>query len=230
MGQSSSVWVRRGTAVCVVSVAAWGGSSAAAQGLLGQFEELSASFNAESGQLAISAVNGIDLQSFGYVREMQGPGRTAMFGAGFVAEPNPASLDALFTLTNIGEASAEVTGQIVITDVDGDTITLGVDHAPLLFGQGDANVDGISWWVALKSDESFFDGPDGGQVSTGYSSESAILLMSIARGSRDGSGLFHSSFADGQASTFFAIPSPGGAALVALAGVAAARRRRPRCG
>lgn len=200
--------------------------SRASNGVLGQFQELSATFDAGTGALVISAVNETDLQSMGFVRELGGAGRTALFGPGFVAEPNPASFDALLTVSNIGENSAEVTGQITITDVDGDTMSIGVDHQLVMFGPGDADVIGFTWWVGIQCDEGYFDGTDGGQVSTDFPLTSALLSLFVVRDPRDGEGLFHSSFIDGRGSTVFAIPAPISVLPLVGGAMIAGRRRR----
>jgi len=202
------------------------GSSLADQGVLGQYQDLAATFDASSGVLEIFAADMSGWQSAGFVRQMGGAGLSAVFSPGFVSAPNPASFSASLVVTNIGDGFAEASGEVVITDVDGDTLTMGVDRHALVFGHGDASVLGITLWVALSSDEGLFDGSDGGQVPTDFALDSAVLSLFIQRDPREGSGLFHSSFSDGRASALFAIPAPGGAGVLGLAGVVLARRRR----
>lgn len=198
-----------------------------AEGVLGQYQELAATYDAATGELDIFAVNRPDLASWGFVSEMAGAGH-AQFAAGFVAEPNPATFEASLVLTNIGENSGIVSGEVRITDVDGDTIAMGFEDHVVLFGQGDANVIGITWWVGCESDEGLFDGSDGGQVSTNFPLESAMFSVFVVREPRKGESLFHGSFTDGRASALFAIPAPGAALpfAVGCAGMAALRRRR----
>jgi hypothetical protein len=215
--------VRHGAMVLTVGAPAWWAD--ASQGVTGQYRDLAATFDGSTGVLDIFAVDLPTLHSAGIVRELGGP-HSAVFSSGFVSEPNPASFEASLHVTNIGDGLADVSGTVTVTDVDGDTITMGVEHYVLLFGEADGSVTGVTTWLAIESDEALFDGTDGGQVSTDFPLQSATLVLSIVRNPREGSGLFHTSFDDGRASSMFVIPAPGGAIVLLAAGAACVRRRR----
>jgi hypothetical protein len=160
---------------------------------------------------------------------LNGAGGTATFDTGFVSTSAFANYESLISvpLTFTGG-----TGTIVITDADGDTLTMDVtgDWAP---GPGST---GIIYFNGLMSNVRFNDnGTNDGTFNgtrAGTSFSIADLTASytgaiVQLSTRPGAGFFQDSFSNvSTLVTANIVPGPGSMALVGIAGLVGPRRRR----
>jgi MYXO-CTERM domain-containing protein len=201
------------------------GSASAAPILSFGYTELAGSYDSGSGAFAAVAVDDGALSTAGDVSRLAAPGSTANFNAGFVSRSSFADVVLNLDVTNVSGGSADGAGSITLTDDDGDTFTADVTGT---FTDGGS---GFYFFTGLLANASFsgssFDGTDGGSFSTDlpgdppYDGALVQVYLDGAGGffTHDFSGV--SVQADGEI-----VPTPGSLALIGLAGLTTARRRR----
>lgn len=188
------------------------------------FQQLESSYQASTSVLTISAEDQPGFFSYGLMRRNFGTTGVTLFDQGFVSEPNPSDFQLALTITQITPSSALAIGPLTITDVDGDTFSAMIDGV-FHNHEGVSTLVGAMTGMAFVSDEGTFDGPDGGVFSTSFPAgmlSFGTLRLSFVNGPRS----FDGDFAEAETGLVGWIPAPSGAALLALAGLAAARRRR----
>lgn len=156
------------------------------------------------------------------------PASTAQFDTGFLALATSANVQVNLSVSKTSSTEATGTGTLVITDIDGDTLTadlsglwqtpgFGVVFFSGLMGNVYFNDNGVADGTFNGVSGSFGMDLPGNPPYTGAFSQLYI---------RFSGGFFSSAFsgqtvsADGQI-----VPAPGALALVGLAGLAARRRR-----
>lgn len=188
------------------------------------FQNLSADYQvtgADTGTFIVSA----DANSSGSVSNLIGGTDYALFDQGFAVTFGPAAFDLVLNLSNITGTSADASGTITISDIDGDTLTGTITGEWTLFG-------GVAFFTGDLSDVVFSN--PGGSFSGGLSdiiAPGGVFFGAIQAMSVDPrlTQTFFGSDLQGVAVTAQAqfIPTPGAAALFGLGlGGLATRRRR----
>jgi hypothetical protein len=189
------------------------------------FTDLSGSFDTGSSVMRAVAVDTEDFATSGDVTRLADPGATANFDTGFVTRSANADVDLMMTLSSITAVTADASGSIVITDDDGDTITATLNGMFSTPGAGITFFTGFLSDVVLTGEE--FNGPDGGAFATDLPGqapyEGAVVQLFI----NSGGGFFDANF-DNESIQLdgIIVPTPGSMALMGLAGLVGARRRR----
>lgn len=220
----NSFGIGRGTAVCVGTLMA-AGSAMAVPPLDFDFQHLDSAFQSSTSTLTISAEDQPGFFSFGTVRRNLGSTGTSLFDQGFVSEPNPADFRMSLFITQITPSTALATGPMTITDVDGDVFTATI-NGTFVHSEGGSSLLATMTNMAFVSDEGLFDGPDGGAFPTAFAPGAlslGTLRLSFVSGPRSS---FDGDFQDAETGLVGWVPAPSGAAVLALGGLAAARRRR----
>ncbi len=208
-----------GVALCGAGVA-----NATAPPMEFGFQKLQSAYDSSTSTLTVRAADEPGFFSMGQMRRSMGPGELLVFDEGFVSEANPSDFQITLHITPLTPTTALAEGPMMITDVDGDTFSAVVNG---LFEHDDgvSSLYAALTTLAFSSDEELFDGPDGGTFSTNFPPGS-LALGTLRLSFIDGPRSFDSSFEDAETGLVGWVPSPSGAGLLALAGLAAARRRR----
>lgn len=195
------------------------------------FTDLNGSYspiNALNGTFTAVADSTGAIQTGGDVTRNAAPGGTAQFDTGFMSLATSADVQITLSVVKTGALEGTGSGTIVITDIDGDTLT--ADIAGLWQSPG----FGVVFFSGLMADVYF---NDNGAADGTFDGVSGSFDMDLPGNPpylgafsqlyiRFGGGFFSSGFtgqtvsADGQI-----VPTPGALALVGLAGFAARRRR-----
>lgn len=193
------------------------------------FTDLDTSFDSGSSVLSAGAVDTGNLKTAGDVSRLIGLGGTAHYDAGFVSLGSMADFDLNMSISNILVDTADGAGTLSITDANGDLITGDIAGEWELLGGLFYVFEGLLSNVTVNdlSGDGSFDGPSSGAFSTSFPGQqpfsgAAVYLYFGAPG-----GFFSQDFAgvSGQIAGEI-IPGPGSAALLGLAALGVARRRR----
>lgn len=180
------------------------------------------------GTFSIDAVSASPFETLMSVSAVIPPLGDADFDAGFVAGGSSADLSISL---NVAPSGTDATGTITITDADGDTLTADIT------GTFDFGTPGAVFFNAALADGNLNDVSAGNSDFNGSSSGS-FPLSALSDNDVDGAfsmlfprsgtaDIFGSSFSDTPVlGNGFLVPAPGSAALLALGGLAAVRRRR----
>jgi len=166
--------------------------------------------------------------SSGDVTRVSGPGGTAEFSQNFVttAAGSDVFIDLRVTVDqNDPQHRAEGVGNLILTDVDGDTIVGDLYGVFLSQGHGDYFFDGLLFNVFLNSDDGYFNGTTGAadmDLPGNGPYEGFFIELSFAAGT----GFFNQNFQAEVLAAGIIIPGPGSVGVLALAGFGAVRRRR----
>lgn len=214
-----------GRGVAAFGVACFGaGSALALPPMEFDFDQLDSSFQSSTSTLSITAQDQPGFFSFGNVRRNFGTTGNTIFDQGFVSEPNPSDFQMSLFITQMTPTTALATGPLTITDVDGDTFHASINGMFVHEG-GVSTLIAAMTNMGFVSDEGTFDGPDGGVFSTNFGPgvlSLGTLRLSFIPGPRS----FDGDFDDAETGLVGWVPAPSGAAVLALAGLAASRRRR----
>lgn len=183
--------------------------------------------NALSGTFTANASSGA-LQTGGDVTRLAGPGGTAQFDTGFMSLATSANVQINLSVVKTAALEGTGIGTLVITDIDGDTLTAdlgGLWQSPgfgIVFFSGAMNNVFFNDNGALDGTFNGVTGSFGMDLPGNPPYFGAFSQLYI----RFGGGFFTSGFtgqtvsADGQI-----VPAPGALALVGIAGLVARRRR-----
>jgi hypothetical protein len=164
----------------------------------------------------------------GDVTRNAAPGGTAQFDTGFISLATAADVQITLTVNKTSATEATGVGTLVVTDVDGDTLTADIAGLWQTPGFGVVFFSGLMGNVYFNDNgaaDGTFDGISGSfdmDLPGNPPYVGAFSQLYI----RFGGGFFTSMFsgqtvsADGQI-----VPAPGALALVGLAGLVARRRR-----
>jgi MYXO-CTERM domain-containing protein len=221
------MWMRlNSTLICGAAGAALIATTASAQVFLSfDFIDLDGTYDPGTQQFTANATAGGGLDTSGLVSRIQSPGGTAEFDAGFLAGVTQADARFSMTLSNITANSADGAGTFTITDHNGETLTGNLSGEWSTPGAGAIIFNGLLDSVTLSATQDFV-GPSSGQFPVaGLPAQpwnGAVVHLAITPG-----GFFTSAFSgvSTQASGVL-VPTPGTAALLALGGLVAMRRRR----
>jgi hypothetical protein len=165
--------------------------------------------------------------SAGDVTRISAPGGSAQFDTGFVLDPTQANYEVELLIGNIQAGTADGDGTLVITDDNGDTITGNLAGEFRVFGGAVAYEGELSnvFFNDISGDGTF-DGSTAGSFSTNFPAnppfDGSVVSLFFNPGDFFGSG-----FEDQiTLSSGLIVPAPAGAAMLGLAGLVAARRRR----
>jgi hypothetical protein len=195
------------------------------------FTDLNGSYapiNATMGTFTAVADSVGAIQTGGDVTRNAGPGGTAQFDTGFMSMATSADVQITLDVLKTGSTEGTGSGTLVITDVDGDTITATID------GLWQSPGFGVVFFSGLM-EEVYFN--DNGAADGTFNGISGSFDMDLPGNPpylgafsqlyiRFGGGFFGSAFtgqtvsADGQI-----VPAPGALALVGIAGLVSRRRR-----
>jgi hypothetical protein len=218
----------------IVTIAAMATNASADAILTFGYTDLSGQYigDATGGVFTAAATALGAIQTSGAASRLIGPGEgVASFDTGFVGGADLA--DAIFTISVFNRTlnRADGAGQFVLTDVDGDVVTGSIDGVWLRGSNGRTFFNGNLRGVTVVDNgiqDATFNGNSGSWSLAGLGGpvpllEGALVQLFI----RSGVGFFDQSFFN--TSTQVAgelVPTPGAAALMSLAGLAAFRRRR----
>jgi len=216
----AAVVVASGAAVAQADVvASWG------------FTDLHAAFNKSAGMLtAVAGDNGL-IRTGGDVTRLIDVANTATYDTGFTSLADPGQLDFKMMIDVTGKAGniAFGSGNVMITDFNGDTLT--ADISGVWIG-GIGGPDAIHFNGALTnvlfnntSGDGLFNGSSGSfdMNFAGQPLDGAVVNVTIA----SGAGFFDTDFREvSLQSSGQILPSPGSLALLGLGGLAMKRRRR----
>lgn len=216
-------------AVALVASAGLASAVSAQVVLTFNYTDLNGSYSTANSTFTAVASNTPALQSSGNVsRLLDNPSSTAVFNAGFEGG-SAANAQINISVFNIMGTLAQGAGSIVLTDTDGDTISMGLS----------------GFWVRQSGGRTFFNGnitnavfgfaPGSDNVFTGqtgsfnmnFAAQQPLTGALIQLFVRSGVGFFAQDFT-GQSTQVAGqlVPTPAAAALMGLGGLAAARRRR----
>lgn len=218
----------RASIACAFScVGAFAAASSAGVILSYGYTDLMGSF--DGSMFSASAADVGTLQTAGDVTRLDGAGGTAQFEPGFVGLGDMSDFIVNISVTNLTPNSARGSGSFLATDRNGDTISGDIEGDWRTPGRGIAFFNGLLSNVVLtnNSGDGIFDSPDGGFVMSdmrgSYSGAVVQLFTNVS------AGFFNTNFQ--QVSTQISgeiIPSPGSAALLAMATVGLLVPRRTR--
>lgn len=191
------------------------------------FINLDGEYDSGTSRFTASATDGA-IQSAGEVNKLIGSLGTARFAPGFASGGTQADVQIEMDISNNTGTTADGDGRFTITDADGDTLS------GRIAGQWVAGVGGFTFFNGELSAIMFndvsgnnqFAGPTGGSFSLNdldgtYPGAMVNVFVDAP------SGFFSNSFSGVSVqSDGVIIPAPAGAALLALGGLLAARRRR----
>ena len=194
---------------------------ASAQLISFTYSDLLGSFNSGAGQYTATA----GAATSGDVSRLGALSGTAEFNTGSFPHAT-ADFDIALNVTNIGVSTADGNGQVTIVDANGDTLIADIDgQFRLIFGaiffEGELS---NAFFTDISNDGSF-DGTSSGSfqmpVPSGPYNGSIVELFF------NPGNFFASSFANQTTLVNgLLVPAPTTAALLAMGGFAAARRRR----
>lgn len=186
--------------------------------LYGAYSQGSGIFTADAADVGFTRTSG-DVTRIG------NPGGTADFDAGFVSRSTFADVGLSLSITGVTSNSATGTGQLILTDDDGDWIACDVDGQ---FANGGFGIYFFSGYLSnVTLSGSTFDGTDGGSFDMDLPGdepyEGALIQLFI-----HGASHFFDSDFDGVSVLVSGeiIPTPGTLGLLAAGGVLGSRRRR----
>jgi hypothetical protein len=189
------------------------------------YSDLNGSFDLSASQFTAVA----DASTSGDVTRLDGPtDEVAEFDADFVSGPDLSNAVFTIDVSNIGLFTADGVGTFELTDTNGDLITGDMtgswfrDLGGNIFYQGTIANAGTT----DVSGDMLFNGSTQGSFSTVFSSsplDGAIVVLAF-----DPAPAFFTEDFDNIATLISArlVPTPGTAGLLAIGGLAAARRRR----
>jgi len=166
--------------------------------------------------------------SSGDVTRVSGAGGTAEFDENFVttALGSDVFIDLRVTVDqNDPEHRAQGVGNLILTDVDGDTIVGDLYGVFLSQGFGDYFFDGFLFNVFITSDDGTFDGTTGAadvDLPGSGPYEGFFVELSFAQGT----GFFDETFEAEVLASGIIVPVPGSAVLLGLGGALVVRRQR----
>lgn len=166
--------------------------------------------------------------SSGDVTRVTGAGGTAEFDENFVVNAlgSDVFIDLVVTVDqNDPQHRAQGVGNLILTDVDGDTIVGDLYGVFLSQGFGDYFFDGFLSNVYITTDDGSFDGTSGAadlNLPGAAPYEGFFVELSFAQGT----GFFNQAFQSEVLASGIIIPAPGSAALIALGGGLVVTRRR----
>lgn len=189
------------------------------------YTDLFGAYSTGTGVFTADAADVGNTRSSGDVTRIGVPGGTADFDTGFVSRSMFADVGLSLAVTGVTSNSATGTGQLILTDDDGDTITADV------VGQFANGGFGIYYFTGYLSNVflsgSTFDGTDGGSFDMNLPGnepyEGALIQLFIHGASHFFSGNF--SGVSVQLSGAI-IPAPAGVLALGGLGLMASRRRR----
>jgi uncharacterized protein (TIGR03382 family) len=183
-------------------------------------------FTANAIDVVISPEN--SLRSGGDVTRLSAPNGTAQFDTGFVSQANSANFALSLSVLNNDGDFADGAGSFTITDLNGDTVTGSISGTWVRGGLNQTFFNGDLANVQLNniSGDGLFNGNLGSfDLNLGFPGifEGALVQLFL----RPSADFFGTDFSlvSTQVSGEI-VPTPGAAALMGLAGVAALRRRR----
>lgn len=217
--------------MCAVAGLAIAGSASASVITTFSYSDLNGSYspiNAMTGTFSAVAANTASFQTGGDVSRTAAPGGTAQFDTGFMSLGTSADMQITLSVVKTGLLEGTGSGTLVITDIDGDTITADID------GLWQSPGFGVVFFSGLMSNVYF---NDNGAADGTFNGVNGSFDMDMPGNPpylgafsqlyiRFGGGFFASAFtgqtvsADGQI-----VPAPGALALVGVAGLMARRRR-----
>lgn len=189
------------------------------------YTDLSGSFVHDTSMFVASAADTDDLQTSGDVTRLADVVGTADFDTGFVSRSAFADVQLTMQVSPIDAITASGVGNIVLTDDDGDTIFATINGVFTSGGSGIYFFEGLLSEVGYNGSE--FNGTDGGSFDMDLPGDppywGAIVQLFIA----SNAGFFNADFEGVSVQVSGEIvPTPGSLALLGLAGLTAARRRK----
>lgn len=199
------------------------------------YDDLAGTFTSTgggNGSFTAMAVNTPTLAS-AYEASRLVPGLgTASFEAGFESNPfNPANFVISISVVNINATTAMGSGTFTATDVDGDTLSGDIAGLWIFGGPGfiffNGNLSNVNFADNGAADGTF-DGSESGDFSMSFPSPQPFY-GSVVQLTFGGNNFFQTSFADrATGGSMQILPTPGSVALLGMAGLAVATRRRAR--
>ncbi|USN99638.1 MAG: hypothetical protein H6810_02965 [Phycisphaeraceae bacterium] len=212
--------------IALTAIAAAAGLASAGVIASYSYTDLAGSYDVQSSTFSAAATDNGTLFTGGDVSLLTGPKGTAQFDTGFFGA-GVANVSIIMSVSNITSTSADGVGQVVLTDLDGDTLSADFFGSWNIF-----NPIGFMFFSGATENyvftdngdqDGFFDGTTGGFSMAGllgntYEGAISLLLQSpgsfshnFARVSTEGDGLL--------------IPAPSVLALAGLGLMTSARRR-----
>lgn len=193
------------------------------------YDSLSGSYTQASpitGTFNASATAGGSLNTVGDFNRLLPAFQNASFPAGFLADANVANISMTVNVTVTGINTAIGTGNLVITDIDGDQFTTGLNgiwtrtQVGINFNASMVNPA----FVDNGAQDGTFNGYNGGWSTnfgtTSLTGASVSLVLSTT-------GFFNASYSDRPVGVSGQIlPSPGAVGLALIGAAVAGRRRR----
>jgi hypothetical protein len=199
------------------------------------YHDLAGSFTSSgggNGAFTAMAVNTANLASAYEASRLVAAQGNASFEAGFVSNPfNPADFAVNLSVVNINATTASGTGTFVATDADGDTMSGDMSGIWIYGGPGFIFFNGNLSNVVFSDNgaaDGTFDGTESGDFGMAFPSPQPFYgsVVQLAFG---GNNFFQSSFQDrATGGSMQVLPTPGSFALLGMAGLAVASRRRAR--
>lgn len=216
------------TAAVVGAIVAGAGSSAMAQQpiLTFGFTDLSGSFNVQTGQFSAVGVDQADLRTSGDVSRIQDPVGTAVYAPGDGV--NRVAVDLL--VSAVMPTTANGTGSLTITDLDGDTLTADISgqfiaNGPAVFFNG---VISNPVFQDNGTPDMTFDGPGGGSFLRTFGPAVGPYTGAIVQLYLGTAGAFFTQNFSGVSTQVSGaiVPAPATLGLLGFGLLAAGRRRR----
>lgn len=195
------------------------------------YDDLAGSFTSTGGgNGAFSAIAGAN-SAYEASRLVPAQG-SASFEVGFVTNPlNPADFVVNISVTAINANTASGVGHFTATDADGDTLDGDISGFWIYGGPGfiffNGNLSNVVFADTGALDGTF-DGTESGDFGMAFPSPQPYY-GSVVQLTFGGANFFQTSFADrATGGSMQVLPTPGSFALMGLAGLAVASRRRAR--
>jgi hypothetical protein len=185
-----------------------------------------------NGQFTATAVNTANLASAYEASRLTPAAGSASFEAGFVSNPfNPADFQISINVVNINATTASGTGHFTATDADGDTLDGDISGLWIFGGPGfiffNGNLSNVLFADNGAADNTF-DGTEAGDFGMSFPSPQPYF-GSVVQLTFGGNNFFRTDFSDrATGGSMQVLPTPGSFALMGLAGLAVASRRRAR--